>query len=69
MFYFFQRGSDYIRCEISGSPDTGFILVITQPDGLERVEKFRSSEAVHERWLDLQEGLVKEGWWGPHGRD
>jgi hypothetical protein len=69
MFYFFQRGQEYIRCEISGSPDAGFTLVVTHPNGAERVERFRSSDAVHERWLSLQETLVKEGWWGPHGRD
>jgi hypothetical protein len=69
MFYFFQRGSEYIRCEISGTSETGFTIVITEPGGLERVEQFRSSDAVHERWLSLQEHLVKDGWWGPHGRD
>jgi hypothetical protein len=69
MFYFFERGGEYIRCEISGTTDAGFTLVITEPGGSERTEIFRSSEAVHERWLDLQERLVKDGWWGPHGRD
>ena len=69
MFYFFQRGSEFIRCEISGTPDEGFTIIVTEPGGDERIESFRSSEDAHERWLKLQESLVGDGWWGPHGRD
>ena len=69
MFYFFQRGSEFLRCEISGTPDAGFRIVVTEPGGDERVESFGSSEDAHERWLKLQETFVSDGWWGPHGRD
>jgi hypothetical protein len=69
MFYFFQRGSEFLRCEISGTPDAGFMIVVTEPGGDERIESFRSSEDAHERWLKLQQTLVSDGWWGPHGRD
>jgi hypothetical protein len=69
VFYFFQRGSEFVRCELSGTADAGFTIVVTEPDGDERVESFRSSEDAHERWVELPAMLVNDGWWGPHGRD
>lgn len=69
MFYFFQREAEYVRCEVSGDDKSGYRITITEPDGTERSELFVSSDAVHARWLEIQERLNGEGWWGPHGRD
>ena len=69
VFYFFQRGPDFVRCEISGDQKTGYRVIVTQPDGTERLESFTTSDAAHARWLEIQEELKNEGWWGPHGRD
>jgi hypothetical protein len=69
MFYFFQRGSDFLQCEIRGDDNKGYEIVITEPKRAERREQFATSTEAYERWLQLQEALVAEGWWGPHGRD
>ena len=69
MFYFFQRGPDFVRCEISGDENAGYVVVITEPDGRERAERFPTSDAAHARWLEIQEQFKNEGWWGPHGRE
>jgi hypothetical protein len=68
MFYFFQRGSEYIRCEINQA-NSGFVIIITNTDGTTRTEHLPDSDSVHGRFLELQTGLQADGWWGPHGRD
>ena len=69
VFYFFQRGSEFLQCEIRGDEAAGYEIVISEPKRPERREQFATSSAAYERWLQLQEALVAEGWWGPHGRD
>ena len=69
MFYFFKRGPDFVRCEISGDEASGYRIVITEPNGEERVERAATSDAAHAKWLEIQERLRSDGWWGPHGRD
>ena len=69
MFYFFQRGPDFVRCEISGDDASGYKVAVTEPDGQERMESFANSDAAHARWLEIQERLKSDGWWGPHGRE
>ena len=69
MFYFFQRGPDFLQCEIRGDDATGYEIVISEPKRPERREAFGTSAEAYERWLQLQERLVAPGWWGPHGRD
>jgi len=69
VFYFFQRGPDFVRCEINGDHKAGYRITIIEPDGAERTETMDSSEAAHARWLEIQEQFKGDGWWGPHGRD
>ena len=69
MFYFFQRGTDYVRCEITGDDASGYRITITEPGQQERIETFATSDQAHARWLEIQERYKSEGWWGPHGRD
>ena len=69
MFYFFQRGADFVRCEINGDEETGYRITITEPNGAERVETLASSDEAHARWLQIQERFKGDGWWGPHGRE
>jgi hypothetical protein len=68
MFYFFQRGADYIRCEINEA-DGDFVIIITDPNGLTRMERLPDSTAAHTRFLEIQADFHSSGWWGPHGRD
>lgn len=69
MFYFFQRGTEFVRCALEGSRDADYHITITEPGGHERVESFPTSDAAHTRWVELQERFVADGWWGPHGRE
>jgi hypothetical protein len=70
MFYFFSRGTSFVRCEIRprGS-DGGYEIVVAKPGLSERVDIFDSSEQAHQHFLRVQQELNDQGWWGPHGRD
>jgi hypothetical protein len=69
VFYFFQRGPDFVRCEINGDNESGYTITITEPEGHEHTEKLPTSEAAHARWLEIQDSFKGDGWWGPHGRE
>ena len=67
MFYFFEKRQQYLRCEIRSHPG-GYDIVITEPNGDERIEHFQTSQAAHERWTSLQAQYHDDGWTGPFGR-
>jgi len=71
MFYFFQRGSQYLRCEVRCAPNSAidYEIEIVEPGAEPRVEQYPSSALVYKRWLELQEQFQQAGWWGPTGRD
>lgn len=70
VFYFFKRGSETVQCEVRSAPDgPGYEIVITDPDGTQRMERFATSEQVHERWVALHKQFEHEGWWGPATQD
>jgi hypothetical protein len=64
MFYFFRRENECIRCEIRGAMDSlhDYELVVVEPSGDERIERYSSSTDVHERWLQLSRGYEYAGW-------
>jgi hypothetical protein len=68
MFYFFRRGEQFVRCELR-VVDDHYELTILRPDGAEEVEQFDTEEQLTTRWSVLQHQFLREGWWGPHGRD
>jgi hypothetical protein len=68
MFYFFQKGSMYLRCEILAGA-SGYELVITEPSGQERREPFATAPDAHRRWEELQQELADQDWLGPFGRE
>ena len=47
----------------------GPTVVITDPAGVSRIERFATSEQVHDRWLELHRHFENEGWWGPATQD
>ena len=55
MFYFFQKGPDYLRCEIQACTDGSFELLITGSDSVERSETYLTSQQADKRWAELQE--------------
>lgn len=67
MFYWFKRGNDLIRYEAREVSPAHFELRITGPDGVERVERFDTAEALHQRQLAFERELAQHGWAGPHG--
>ena len=70
MFYFFKRGSETVQCEVRPAANgAGFEIVITDPKGVERIERFATSEQVHDRWMELHKQFELEGWWGPSTQD
>jgi len=68
MIWFFERHGEYVRCETRKAADGAFELVITDPDGTERVERFTDSAALAKRQVEIEHGLTADGWSGPHGR-
>jgi hypothetical protein len=70
MFYFFQRQSQYVRCELRPVSGTEACeLAVTNGDQPERVERYPSWEAAQARWHELKESFADEGWAGPLGRE
>ena len=69
MFYFFQKGKDYIRCELRDGQAGTFEIVVTEANGLERIERYPNSDEAHERWDHLQKRFSSDGWFGPFGRE
>jgi hypothetical protein len=70
VFYFFKRGSETVQCEVRSKADgLGYEIVITDPNGTERIELFATSEQVHDRWVELHKRFELEGWWGPATQD
>lgn len=70
VFYFFKRGSETVQCEVRSEPDgPGYEIVITEPNGVQRIERFATSELVHDRWVELHKRFELEGWWGPSTQD
>ena len=70
MFYFFQRGTAYVRCEIRPAGGSGACeIIIDEEDKAERAEQYDSWEAADARWHEIQERFQHEGWQGPLGRE
>jgi hypothetical protein len=69
MFYFFQKGKDYIRCELRDGQGGSVEIVVTEANGHERVERYTTTHEAHERWERLQQRFSSDGWFGPFGRE
>ena len=50
------------------SPVDLFELVVTEPDGTERVEQFEDSAALNQRARELEQHWREKGWDGPFAR-
>jgi hypothetical protein len=70
VFYFYKRGPETLQCEVRAAADgQGYEIVVVGPDGAERVEHFPTSDEVHQRWMEMDHGFEREGWWGPATQD
>ena len=63
MIWFFHRGADHLQYEIrEGDGSSGYEIVVREPGGRVRMERFSDTIALLERSLELQRALVAEGW-------
>ncbi len=70
MIWFYAKLGAHLRCEIrQQSAEDRFDLVITEPDGSERVESFVDAVLLRKRSRQLEEEWKAKGWDGPFGRD
>jgi hypothetical protein len=67
VFWWFQRGSDYLRYESREVKTGDYELRVTDPDGTEHVEHFDDSAELAQRQRDFERRLADQGWTGPHG--
>jgi hypothetical protein len=67
MFWWFERGGHYLRCEATQPSAGSFELRLTQPDGTEKVERFSDSTTLWERQRKVIDEITQAGWNGPHG--
>jgi hypothetical protein len=66
MIWIFERTNERLRCEIRrDSAGSGYELIITNPDGSQRMERFEDTSTLIKRSLDLQIELIEAGWRPP----
>ena len=66
MFWWFERKGQFLRYEARSGAE-GFEFCIIEPDGVERVERFRDSKDLARRQAEFEESVKTAGWSGPHG--
>ncbi len=55
-----------MRCEIRREgTGTGYEMIITSPDGSQRMERFEETADLIKRTLDFQRELLEAGWRQP----
>ncbi len=70
MIWFYERRGEHLRCEIQQQiQGDRFALIVTLPDGTERVEVFEDSTLLNRRSVELERMLREKGWDGPFARD
>lgn len=70
MLWTFERGGEHLHCEIRREgAGTGYELIITNPDGSQRMERFDEAGGLIARALDFQRELIEGGWRSPKGGD
>jgi hypothetical protein len=70
VIWFYERRGEHLRCEIHQQIEGDkFALIVTLPDGTERVELFEDSGMLNRRSVELEKMLREKGWNGPFARD
>lgn len=69
MIFFFEQDGRYVRCELLPLLDGASELIVTAPEGGQTVEILQGSAAVTRRMSELSQSMLRDGWWGPVGRE
>jgi hypothetical protein len=68
MLWIFERKGQQMRCEIRReSEGPGYEMIVTNPDGSQRMERFEETSDLIKRTLDFQRELLESGWRQPKG--
>ena len=68
MIWIFERKGEQMRCEIRrDSGGSGYEMIVSSPDGSQRMETFDDTSALIKRTLDFQRDLLENGWRQPKG--
>jgi hypothetical protein len=67
MFWWFERGGDYLRCEVLQLASDKYELRVVQADGTEKIEEFTDAGELAKRQHVVVAELEASGWSGPHG--
>lgn len=63
MIWFFTHDAAQVDIEVQRGMRAGtYVLVVTQPNGAERVERFDRPDRLVTRVLSVQRELLEEGW-------
>ena len=66
MLWIFERKGEQMRCEIRREGvGAGYEMIVTTPDGSQRMERFDETNDLIKRTLDLQRELLESGWRQP----
>ncbi|RPI50915.1 MAG: hypothetical protein EHM55_20195 [Acidobacteria bacterium] len=66
MLWVFEREGEQMRCEIRREGvGAGYEMILTSPDGSQRMERFDETGELIKRTLDLQRDLLETGWRQP----
>jgi hypothetical protein len=66
MMWIFERQGEQMRCEIRRDGEgAGYEIIVTNPDGSQRMERFDETDTLIKRTLDLQLELLESGWRQP----
>ena len=67
MFWWFERGGQFLRYEVTDLPEGGYVLRVIDPDGTERSEHFDDSSDLSRRQIDFERELTTNGRTRPLG--
>jgi len=66
MLWIFERKGEQMRCEIRREgAGIGYEIIVTSPDGSQRMERFGETTDLIKRTFDLQRELMDTGWRQP----
>jgi hypothetical protein len=66
MLWIFEREGELMHCEIRREgAGAALELIVTAPDGSQRMERFEETNDLIKRTLDLQLELLESGWRQP----